>query len=139
MKSAYQLAMERLEKAAPSISLTEDQKNEIAEVDSVYRAKIAEREVFLKDQIRKAQIAGNLEEAQSLEKQPIVDSSVAAYPPGDRFIGICTIMPIVAVEITEAVTQIPEGQEIKNHEAPVEQEHYKKRGRERSQLKVAPE
>src|SRR5213080_4122957 len=69
MKSAYQLAMERLEKAAPSISLTEDQKNEIAEVDSVYRAKIAEREVFLKDQIRKAQIAGNLEEAQSLEKQ----------------------------------------------------------------------
>jgi hypothetical protein len=69
MKSAYQLAMERLEKAAPSISLTENQKNEIAEVDSVYRAKIAEREVFLKDQIRKAQIAGNLEEAQSLEKQ----------------------------------------------------------------------
>ena len=69
MKSAYQLAMERLEKAAPSISLTEDQKNEIAEVDSVYRAKIAEREVFLKDQIRKAQIAGNLEEAQSLEKR----------------------------------------------------------------------
>jgi uncharacterized protein YydD (DUF2326 family) len=69
MKSAYQLAMERLEKAAPSISLTEDQKNEIAEVDSVYRAKIAEREVFLKDQIRKAQTDGNLEEAQSLEKQ----------------------------------------------------------------------
>jgi len=55
MKSAYELAMERLEKASPSISLTEDQKREIAEVDSVYRAKIAEREVFLKDQIRKAQ------------------------------------------------------------------------------------
>ena len=35
----------------------------------MYRAKIAEREVFLKDQIRKAQIAGNLEDAQSLEKQ----------------------------------------------------------------------
>jgi uncharacterized protein YydD (DUF2326 family) len=69
MKSAYQLAMERLEKASPSISLTEEQKREIAEVDSVYRAKIAEREVFLKDQIRKAQIAGNLEEVQSLEKQ----------------------------------------------------------------------
>src|SRR4029077_20824254 len=69
MKSPYELAMERLEKAAPTISLTDDQKKEIAEVDSVYRAKIAEREVFLKDQIRKAQIAGNLEEAQSLEKQ----------------------------------------------------------------------
>jgi uncharacterized protein YydD (DUF2326 family) len=69
MKSAYELAMERLEKASPSISLTGEQKKEIAEVDSVYRAKIAEREVFLKDQISKAQIAGNLEEAQSLEKQ----------------------------------------------------------------------
>jgi hypothetical protein len=67
MKSAYELAMERLEKASPSISLTEEQKNEIAEVDSVYRAKIAEKEVFLKDQIRKAQSAGNLEEAVSLE------------------------------------------------------------------------
>jgi ABC-type hemin transport system substrate-binding protein len=69
MKSAYELAMERLEKASPSLSLNEDQRKEIAEVDSVYRAKIAEREVFLKDQIRKAQMAGNSEEAQSLEKQ----------------------------------------------------------------------
>ena len=43
MKSAYELAMERLEKASPSISLTKDQKKEIAEVDSVYRAKIAEK------------------------------------------------------------------------------------------------
>jgi uncharacterized protein YydD (DUF2326 family) len=69
MKSAYELAMERLEKASPSISLTAVQKKEIAEVDSVYRAKIAEREVFLKDQISRARIAGNLEEIQSLEKQ----------------------------------------------------------------------
>jgi predicted DNA-binding transcriptional regulator len=69
MKSAYELAMERLEKASPSISLTDDQKKEIAEVDSVYRAKIAEREVFLKDQIGKARIAGNPEELQSFEKQ----------------------------------------------------------------------
>jgi len=69
MKSAYELAMERLEKASPSTPLTEDQKKQIAEVDSVYRAKIAEREVFLKDQIRKAQTTGKLEEAQSIEKQ----------------------------------------------------------------------
>lgn len=66
MKSAYELAMERLEKGSPSISLSADQKKEIAEIDSVYRAKIAEKELFLKDQIRKA---GNLEEAESLEKQ----------------------------------------------------------------------
>jgi hypothetical protein len=69
MKSAYELAMERLEKTSPSILLTEDQKKEIAEVDSTYRAKIAEKEVFLKDQIRKAESAGKLEEAESLEKQ----------------------------------------------------------------------
>jgi len=61
--------MERLEKASPSISLTEDQKREIAEIDSAYRAKIAEQELFLRDQIRKAQSAGNLEEVESLEKQ----------------------------------------------------------------------
>jgi ABC-type Fe3+-hydroxamate transport system substrate-binding protein len=69
MKSAYELAMERLEKASPSIALTEEQKKEIAEVDLVYRAKIAEKELFLKDQIRKAQAAGKLDEAESLEKQ----------------------------------------------------------------------
>jgi predicted S18 family serine protease len=69
MKSAYELAMERLEKSSPSLSLTEDQKKEIAEVDSAYRAKIAEKELFLKDQIRKAQLAGKFEEAESLEKQ----------------------------------------------------------------------
>jgi hypothetical protein len=69
MKSAYELAMERLEKSSPSVSLTEEQKKEIAEVDSVYRAKIAEKELFLKDQIRKAQVADKFDEAESLEKQ----------------------------------------------------------------------
>ena len=69
MKSAYELAMERLEKSSPSLSLTDDQKKELAEVDSTYRAKIAERELFLKEQIRKAQAAGKLEEMESLEKQ----------------------------------------------------------------------
>jgi hypothetical protein len=69
MKSAYELAMERLEKSSPSISLSENQKQEIAEIDSMYRAKIAEKELFLKDQIRKAQAAGKFDEVESLEKQ----------------------------------------------------------------------
>jgi hypothetical protein len=73
MKSAYELAMERLEKASPSISLTEDQKREIAEIDSTYRAKIAEKELFLKDQIRKAQNAGKFDEVESLEKQLVAE------------------------------------------------------------------
>jgi hypothetical protein len=73
MKSAYELAMERLEKASPSISLTEDQKKEIAEVDSVYRAKVAEKELFLKGEIRKAQNAGKFDEVESLEKQLVAE------------------------------------------------------------------
>jgi len=69
MKSAYELAMERLKKVSPSIALTEDQKKELADVDSLYRAKIAEQELFLKNQIRNVQTAGKLKEVESLEKQ----------------------------------------------------------------------
>jgi len=69
MKSAYELAMERLEKTQPSIALSEDQKKQLADIDSTYKAKIAERELFLRDQIRKAQRAGNLEDVEKLEKQ----------------------------------------------------------------------
>ena len=69
MKSAYELAMERLEKASPSIPLSENEKAQLAEVDSVYRAKIAERELFLKNQIRAAQNTSKPEEVESLEKQ----------------------------------------------------------------------
>lgn len=69
MKSAYELAMERLQKTAPSVSLTEEQKKQIAEVDANFRAKIAEREVFLKDQIAKARSGGKVEEVDELEKQ----------------------------------------------------------------------
>lgn len=73
MKSAYELAMEKLQKSAPSVTLTEEQKKQIAEVDSTYRAKIAEKELFLKGEISKAQGAGNLEETQSLEKQLTIE------------------------------------------------------------------
>ena len=53
MKSAYELAMERLQQQAPTVKLTAEQKAQIAEIDTLYRAKTAEREVFLKDQIAK--------------------------------------------------------------------------------------
>jgi uncharacterized protein YydD (DUF2326 family) len=69
MKSAYELAMERLQKASPSLLLTDDQKKDLAEVESKYRAKIAERELFLKEQIRKMQAEGKLEDLESLQKQ----------------------------------------------------------------------
>ncbi|MDQ6765787.1 MAG: hypothetical protein M3Z22_06780 [Verrucomicrobiota bacterium] len=73
MKSAYELAMERLEQKAPSVALTTAQKEQIAEIESSYRAKIAEKELFLKDQIRTARIGGKFEEAESLEKQLSID------------------------------------------------------------------
>jgi hypothetical protein len=73
MKSAYELAMERLEKKAPSVSLTAEQKAQIAEIESTFKARIAERELFLKEQISKAQTAGKLEEADSLQKQLTID------------------------------------------------------------------
>ena len=69
MKSAYELAMERLQKASPSLSPSDEQKKELAELDSKYQAKIAEKELFLKDQIRKAQTEGKVDDAESLEKQ----------------------------------------------------------------------
>ena len=69
MKSAYELAMERLQQTSPSLSLTDEQKKELAELDSKYQAKIAEKELFLNEQIRKAQAEGKVEEVESLEKQ----------------------------------------------------------------------
>ncbi|HEY8835377.1 MAG TPA: hypothetical protein VIM09_07300, partial [Chthoniobacterales bacterium] len=57
----------------PSVALTDEQKQQIAEIDSTFKARIAERELFLKDQISKAQVAGNLEETESLQKQLAID------------------------------------------------------------------
>ena len=73
MKSAYELAMERLEKSSPTITLTAEQKAELAEIDSSFKAKIAERKIFLTDQISKAVAAGKFDEVESLEKQLTAD------------------------------------------------------------------
>lgn len=69
MKSAYELAMERLNKTAPTIKLTDKQKKDLAEIDSKYAAKIAERELFLKDEFTKAAEKGDGEAMEQLQKQ----------------------------------------------------------------------
>jgi hypothetical protein len=69
MKSAYELAMERLSKQAPVTKTTDAQKKELAELDSRYAAKIAEREIFLKGELGKAAAKGDAEAYQQLEKQ----------------------------------------------------------------------
>ena len=69
MKSSYELAMERLNKTAPVAKLTATQKKQIAELDSKYKAKIAEREIYLKDEISAATGKGDFELMQKLEQQ----------------------------------------------------------------------
>ena len=69
MKSAYELAMERLQKQQPTLMLTDEQKKQLAEIEATFKAKLAEKELFLKEQISKAQNAGESEEVESLEKQ----------------------------------------------------------------------
>lgn len=69
MKSAYELAMERLSKSSPTVKLTDAQKKELAELDSLYASKVAEREIFLKAELVKAQEKGDWEAIEQLEKQ----------------------------------------------------------------------
>jgi len=84
MKSAYELAMSRLEKSAPTVSLTEAQKLAISEVDSEINAKIAEKKIFLegqmatatpeeKEEIRRQLVSelARLEEKRELKKEKI--------------------------------------------------------------------
>ncbi|MFL6585250.1 MAG: hypothetical protein ACJ8KU_12120 [Chthoniobacterales bacterium] len=73
MKSAYELAMERLQKSAPSLVLTDEQKAQLAEIDSQFKARTAERELFLKGEIASARARAEFGEAESLEKQLAID------------------------------------------------------------------
>jgi hypothetical protein len=69
MKSSYELAMERLAKKSPTVKLTDKQKKELAEIDSKYAAKLAERELLVKDEMKKASEKGDFETLTQLEKQ----------------------------------------------------------------------
>lgn len=58
--------MERLEKEDPSVNpLTDEQRQQLADIDKVYEAKIAEREVFLKGKLATARG----EEAEQIQQQ----------------------------------------------------------------------
>ena len=73
MKSAYELAMEKLSKAAPTVTLSAEQKAELAELDSKCAAKIAERELLLRGEISGAAERGEAEAVEQLEKQLVSD------------------------------------------------------------------
>ncbi len=69
MKSAYEIAMGRLEAQAPGVSLTDDQKARIAAIEAKARADIAAKELLLHGEIAKATAAGQAEEIPQLQRQ----------------------------------------------------------------------
>jgi hypothetical protein len=73
MKTAYELAMERLSKASPSVTLTPAQKGRIAELESEYKARLADKELALKAQMAKFAEAGDADNYSQLERQLVID------------------------------------------------------------------
>ncbi len=69
MKSAYELAMERLDKTGPMVELDSAQRAELADIDERFRAKVAEKEVFLGGLIDQAKAQRNFHEVAELEEQ----------------------------------------------------------------------
>jgi len=68
MKSAYDRAMERFG-SEPVKSLTDEQRTEIAAIGDKFRAKIAERELFLNDLVAQAIREGRHHEVPDLKTQ----------------------------------------------------------------------
>ena len=75
MKTAYELAMERLEKERPSSGkkLTDDQKKRLAEIENEYQAKIAERRIMNEKQLSELQMEGKFEEIEKAQDELAVE------------------------------------------------------------------
>ncbi len=58
--------MERLSKAAPTKTLTAAQKKELAEIESICRARTAEKELRMQDELAVAQAAGDEEKIRQI-------------------------------------------------------------------------
>jgi len=74
VKSAYELAMERMG-GSEKKPLTDEQKVRIAEVDAKFKAKIAERKIFLEKGIQDALANGKADEADQLRSQLAQESA----------------------------------------------------------------
>ena len=69
MKSAYELAMERLSSQEPTRKVSDALKKILADIDMTYQAKIAERETFLGTKIAGARAVGAHEEVAILQEE----------------------------------------------------------------------
>ena len=81
MKSSYELAMERM--GGGDSSLTDDQKKEIATIEAKYKAKIAEKKIFLEKSISDALTQGKEEEPGLLRKQ-VADEILSLEEKAER-------------------------------------------------------
>lgn len=74
LKSALDLAMERLEKKSGKMTaLSDEQKKALAEIDGQLKAKIAEIEILKNKQLAEARAKGDAEEVQKVEAQKLAD------------------------------------------------------------------
>lgn len=72
MKSAYELAMERLQQQSPSgPPLTDEQKAQLAEMDSFYESKMAEKKILFDNEMKQAM--GNPQALQEIQERLQVD------------------------------------------------------------------
>jgi len=69
MKSAYELAMERMGGDDEPKPISQEQKAEIAEITSKYQAKIAERKIFLEKNLADSIAAGDEAGADEFRQQ----------------------------------------------------------------------
>lgn len=69
MKSAYELAMERLDKQAPAEKLSDEQKAEIADLNNQCKAKIAEVEIAFQSKLDAAQEQGDFNGVEILQQE----------------------------------------------------------------------
>ncbi len=69
MKSAYELAMERLEAQNPGLQLNDDQKKRIAEIEAKCKADIAAKELLLQSEMAKETAGGASEEIARIQRQ----------------------------------------------------------------------
>jgi hypothetical protein len=69
VKSAYELAMERLEAATPGVRLSPEQKERIAAIEARCKADIAARELLLHGELAKSRAAGDAAEAGKIQRQ----------------------------------------------------------------------
>src|SRR5437870_3422838 len=72
-----------------------------------------------------------------IEPDPVIELVITTHPPRNRLVGIAAVMPIVPVQIRQAVPKVPKRQK-KTEVTPVENAEDNKRCDERGQLKDTP-